>query len=139
MRVEGHGSPGFHVEAVDPAVEAGYRVSIEKHQPDAPPVHRIERFAFYDRAKTAFAIVMTDGYYNGSDPSINNVDGDNGAPYADTYDDTLADVEKQIIIGMLQDTSGVQSKAAKLLGISERSRQRAFGTWETPSAVSPGP
>ena len=46
-------------DELDPAVEAGYRVSIEKHQPDAPPVHRIERFAFYDRAKTAFAIVMT--------------------------------------------------------------------------------
>ena len=46
-------------DQLDPAVEAGYRVSIEKHQPDAPPVHRIERFAFYDRAKTAFAIVMT--------------------------------------------------------------------------------
>lgn len=42
----------------------------------------------------AFAIVMTDGYYNGDDPSLdpNNVDGDNGAPYADSYDQTLADV-----------------------------------------------
>jgi type IV pilus assembly protein PilY1 len=41
-----------------------------------------------------FAIVMTDGYYNGSDPSLDpkNVDGDNGAPYADSYDETLADV-----------------------------------------------
>jgi len=39
----------------------------------------------------------------------------------ESLDDTLADVEKQIIIGMLQDTNGVQSKAAKLLGISERS------------------
>ncbi len=39
-----------------------------------------------------FAIVMTDGYYNGSDPGFTNVDGDNGAPYADTYSNTLADV-----------------------------------------------
>jgi len=39
-----------------------------------------------------FAIVMTDGYYNGSDPGFGNVDGDNGAPYADTYSNTLADV-----------------------------------------------
>ncbi len=39
-----------------------------------------------------FAIVMTDGYYNGSSPSTGNVDGDDGAPYADTYSSTLADV-----------------------------------------------
>ena len=41
----------------------------------------------------AFAIVMTDGYYNGADPwSNNNVDGNNGVPFADTYSNTLADV-----------------------------------------------
>lgn len=43
----------------------------------------------------AFVIMMTDGYYNGSDPTISAIgheDDDNGAPYADTYDDTLADV-----------------------------------------------
>jgi type IV pilus assembly protein PilY1 len=40
----------------------------------------------------AFAIVMTDGYYTGSSPGMGNVDTDNGAPYADGYSDTLADV-----------------------------------------------
>ena len=40
----------------------------------------------------AFAIVMTDGYYNGGSPYVGNVDGDNGDPYADTYSETLADV-----------------------------------------------
>ncbi len=40
----------------------------------------------------AFTIVMTDGYYNGSSPSVGNVDGDNGPPYADDYSETLADV-----------------------------------------------
>ena len=44
----------------------------------------------------AFAILMTDGYWNGGDPlnamEIKNVDGDNGVPYADTYAKTLADV-----------------------------------------------
>ena len=41
----------------------------------------------------SFAIVMTDGYYNGSTPSgINNQDGTEGAPFADSYSDTLADV-----------------------------------------------
>jgi DNA-binding NtrC family response regulator len=39
----------------------------------------------------------------------------------ESIDDTLADVEKQIIIDTLHQTGGVQSKAAKLLGISERS------------------
>ena len=40
---------------------------------------------------------------------------------AECIDHTLADVEKQIIISTLEETSGVQSKAAKLLGITERS------------------
>ena len=43
----------------------------------------------------AFLIVMTDGYYNGSNPrtgAIANNDGDNGVPYADSYSDTLADI-----------------------------------------------
>jgi type IV pilus assembly protein PilY1 len=43
----------------------------------------------------SFAIVMTDGYYNGSTEPWNpeaNVDGDNGAPYTDSYTNTLADV-----------------------------------------------
>ena len=38
---------------------------------------------------------MTDSYWNGSAPlngAIDNADGDNGAPYADTYSNTLADV-----------------------------------------------
>ncbi len=39
----------------------------------------------------------------------------------DSIDDTMADVEKQIIIDTLRNTGGVQSKAARLLGISERS------------------
>jgi type IV pilus assembly protein PilY1 len=42
----------------------------------------------------AFAIVITDGYYNGSDPypSVGNADDDMGAPYEDSYRNTLADV-----------------------------------------------
>ncbi|MGD9032336.1 MAG: PilC/PilY family type IV pilus protein [Desulfobacteraceae bacterium] len=45
----------------------------------------------------AFAILMTDGYWNGGSPSLGNTDGDDntdwdGAPYADNYDNTLADV-----------------------------------------------
>jgi Tfp pilus tip-associated adhesin PilY1 len=45
----------------------------------------------------AFAIVMTDGYWNGGSPSLGNTDGDNntnwdGNPYGDNYYNTLADV-----------------------------------------------
>lgn len=40
----------------------------------------------------AFTILMTDGYYNGSSPSVGNIDGNDGAPYADTHSSTLADV-----------------------------------------------
>jgi hypothetical protein len=42
----------------------------------------------------AFTIMITDGYYNGAypNPIIQNVDGDNGFPYADGYSRTLADI-----------------------------------------------
>ncbi len=43
----------------DPAVEVGYRSLIDKHAPESPPIQFIERFAFYDRAEAAFAVVMT--------------------------------------------------------------------------------
>jgi L-fucose mutarotase len=32
---------------------------IHKHWPETPPIGRIERFAFYDRSKAAFTVVMT--------------------------------------------------------------------------------
>ena len=41
----------------------------------------------------AFAIAITDGYWNESPgPGIGNEDGNKGAPYQDSYSDTLADV-----------------------------------------------
>ena len=43
----------------DPEVEADYRAAINSHAPDSPKIRFIERFAFYDRAKTAFLVVMT--------------------------------------------------------------------------------
>ena len=57
-------SPLFMMQAVpgdalDPAVEAAYRAVIEGHCPDAPAIARVERFAFYEQAKRAFAVVMT--------------------------------------------------------------------------------
>lgn len=46
-------------DELDPKVEESYRVSIDKHCPDQPVIERMERFAFYDRARDAFAVVMT--------------------------------------------------------------------------------
>ncbi|MFA5851379.1 MAG: L-fucose mutarotase [Spirochaetales bacterium] len=46
-------------DALDPSVEASYRKRIDRFWPDTPPIERVERFAFYERAKKAFAVVMT--------------------------------------------------------------------------------
>ena len=46
-------------DVLDPAVEASYRAIIDKYWPETPPLQRLERFAFYERARQAFAIVMT--------------------------------------------------------------------------------
>lgn len=46
-------------DTLDPAVEADYMRVIRKHAPSAPAPERIDRFAFYERARKAFAVVMT--------------------------------------------------------------------------------
>ncbi len=46
-------------DELDPAVEAAYRAAIDRHWPATPEIARIERFAFYERAREAFAVVMT--------------------------------------------------------------------------------
>ena len=46
-------------DTLDPAVEINYRAAVDRHWPDTPTIGRIERFAFYERSKSAFAIVMT--------------------------------------------------------------------------------
>jgi L-fucose mutarotase len=46
-------------DAADPAVEASYRAMIDKHWPKTPAIEKVERFAFYERAKKAYAVVMT--------------------------------------------------------------------------------
>jgi L-fucose mutarotase len=46
-------------DALDPQVEADYMAAIHVHAPEAPAPIRIDRFAFYDRVKTAYACVMT--------------------------------------------------------------------------------
>jgi L-fucose mutarotase len=46
-------------DRLDPKVEKAYRAAVDRHAPKTPPIARIDRFAFYDRARTAFAVVMT--------------------------------------------------------------------------------
>ena len=46
-------------DALDESVEQSYRAVIDKRWPGIPPVKRIERFDFYDRAQKAFAVLMT--------------------------------------------------------------------------------
>lgn len=46
-------------DTLDPKVERSYRKAIDKHAPGAPPVERIDRYEFYERAKLAFAVAMT--------------------------------------------------------------------------------
>ena len=56
--------PVFMMDAVpgdmlDPTVEASYRAVIDEIWPGTPPIARVERFAFYEQARRAFAVVMT--------------------------------------------------------------------------------
>ena len=46
-------------DQLDPAVEKEYREAIDKHVSDSPVIARIDRFDFYDRTRSAFAVVMT--------------------------------------------------------------------------------
>lgn len=46
-------------DRLDDTVLVSYRAAIERHVPHAPPTAFIERSAFYGRAHSAFAVVMT--------------------------------------------------------------------------------
>jgi L-fucose mutarotase len=46
-------------DELDPAVEQAFREAIDHHWPNTPKIARMERFAFYERAKKAFCVVMT--------------------------------------------------------------------------------
>jgi len=46
-------------DTLDPAVEESYLKAIHQTNPDVAPIERIDRFAFYERARGAFAVVMT--------------------------------------------------------------------------------
>ncbi|GHV73152.1 L-fucose mutarotase [Spirochaetia bacterium] len=46
-------------ETLDPEVEKSYRAVIDRRWPGTPPVERVERYAFYERTRKAYAVVMT--------------------------------------------------------------------------------
>ncbi len=46
-------------DTLDPTIEEGYLKSIHHTIPNASPIERVERFEFYERAKSAFAVLMT--------------------------------------------------------------------------------
>ncbi|MEI9960526.1 MAG: L-fucose mutarotase [Limisphaerales bacterium] len=46
-------------DQLDPTVESNYMATIRRHVPQAKFPTRIERFAFYERARKAFAVVVT--------------------------------------------------------------------------------
>jgi L-fucose mutarotase len=46
-------------DKLDPEVEKAYLKPIKNYAPKFAKIQRIDRFAFYDRAKAAFAVVMT--------------------------------------------------------------------------------
>ena len=46
-------------DALDPQVEIDYLQAIRRHAPHAPAPERIDRFAFYDRAREVYAVLMT--------------------------------------------------------------------------------
>jgi len=46
-------------DTLDEEVEKTYRAVIDRHWPQTPAIERVERFAFYERTKKAFAVVMT--------------------------------------------------------------------------------
>lgn len=50
--------PAAH-DVLDSELEREYRAAVDRHWPDSPPFARMERFAFYDRCRKAFAVVVT--------------------------------------------------------------------------------
>ena len=46
-------------DVLDENVEKSFRAVIDRRWPGTPAIERIERFAFYERAKKAFAVLMT--------------------------------------------------------------------------------
>ena len=48
-----------NADTLDSTVEEAYLIPIKQYYSEAPTITRIDRFAFYERARNAFAIVIT--------------------------------------------------------------------------------
>jgi len=64
FELDSYADPLIMMEAVkgdtlDPSVESKYMEAVHRHAPAAAAPVRIDRFAFYERAQSAFAVVMT--------------------------------------------------------------------------------
>lgn len=46
-------------DSLDPAVETAYRIEIDRYWSETSEIEHMERFAFYERCKKAFAVVAT--------------------------------------------------------------------------------
>ena len=46
-------------DTLDEEVEKAFRKVIDQHWPQTPAFEKVERFAFYERVKNAYAVVMT--------------------------------------------------------------------------------
>ena len=46
-------------DELDESVEKSFKAVIDKHWPGSPAIEFVERFAFYERARKAFAVLMT--------------------------------------------------------------------------------
>jgi type IV pilus assembly protein PilY1 len=100
-----------------------------------------------------FAVVFTDGFWNGDDPGVDNADGDDGAPFADSYADTLADVamyyyEEDLATDLddLVPPSGIDRSErqhmvtyAVALGVEGTLDRDSFSPWSNPPSDIPWP
>lgn len=73
-----------------------------------------------------YAIVMTDGFYNGTAPSVGNTDGDNntafdGGAFADSYSNTLGDIAMKYYENDIQ--PGLANDVAIVPGFDEARHQ----------------
>ncbi len=46
-------------DTADPSIEKKYRAIIDTYWPKTPPIQFIDRFSFYERAKNAYAVVVS--------------------------------------------------------------------------------
>jgi L-fucose mutarotase len=46
-------------DTADPSIEKRYRAVIDTYWPEAAPIQFIDRFSFYERAKKAYAVVVS--------------------------------------------------------------------------------